>query len=38
MMMDGSFIYDPTFQQEKESKLNIIIAGTLDALTMVEAD
>jgi polyribonucleotide nucleotidyltransferase len=36
-MNDGSFIYDPTFKEEAESKLNIIVAGTLDAITMVEA-
>ena len=38
LMTDGSFVYDPTFKQEKESQLNIIVAWTIDALTMVEAD
>ena len=37
LMEDGSFIYDPTFKEEEECKLNIIVAGTMDALTMVEA-
>jgi len=34
---DGSYTYDPNFEQEKEAKLHLIVAGTLDALTMVEA-
>ena len=38
MMNDWSFVYDPTFVEQEESKLNIIVAGTMDALTMVEAD
>ena len=37
LMSDGSFIYDPTFKEEEESILNVIVAGTMDALTMVEA-
>lgn len=37
LMDDGSFVYDPTFDQEDASKLNIVVAGTLDAITMVEA-
>ena len=38
LMEDWSFIYDPTFEQEEKSVLNVIVAWTLDALTMVEAD
>lgn len=37
MMDDGSFVYDPDFTQEKVAKLHIIVAGTKDAITMVEA-
>ena len=36
-LIDGEFIFNPTVTQEKESKLNLIVAGTLDAITMVEA-
>ena len=38
LMEDWSFVYDPTFEQEEKSVLNVIVAWTLDALTMVEAD
>ncbi len=37
MNEDGSFTSDPTTQQEEKAKLNLVIAGTLDAITMVEA-
>lgn len=37
LMEDGSFIYEPTFKEEEISKLNIVVAWTLDAITMVEA-
>jgi len=37
MIADGSFIFDPNFSQEKTAKLHIIVAGTKDAITMVEA-
>jgi len=36
-MVDGQFIVNPTFQQRKDSKLDIIVAGTADGLVMVEA-
>lgn len=32
------YIYAPTSVQEEEAKLNVIVAGTIDAITMVEAD
>jgi len=32
-----SWIYDPSTSQEKEAKLNLIVAWTVDAITMVEA-
>jgi polyribonucleotide nucleotidyltransferase len=34
---DGSFISDPSVEQEENAKLNLVVAGTLDAITMVEA-
>ena len=37
LMNDGSYIYDPTFEDEKVARLTLLIAGTLDAITMVEA-
>ena len=37
MNSDWSFISDPTQEEEKDAKLNLVIAGTLDAITMVEA-
>jgi len=37
-MQDDSLLYDPTFQEEKDAKLTIIVAGTIDAITMVEAE
>lgn len=38
LMKDETYIYNPTTKEEEESKLNLIIAWTLDAITMVEAD
>lgn len=37
MNNDGSFISDPSVEQEENAKLNLIVAWTLDAITMVEA-
>ncbi len=34
---DGSYVYDPNFQQEQGAKLHLVVAGTIDAITMVEA-
>ena len=34
---DDSYTYDPNFEQESGAKLHLVVAGTLDALTMVEA-
>ncbi len=34
---EGSYTYDPNFEQEKMAKLHLVVAGTLDAITMVEA-
>lgn len=34
---DGKFIFDPSFEEEQQAKLNLLVAGTLDAITMVES-
>lgn len=34
---DDSYTFDPSFKQESEAKLHLVVAGTLDAITMVEA-
>lgn len=34
---DDSYIFDPSFEEEKGAKLHLVVAGTLDAITMVEA-
>lgn len=34
---DDTYTYDPNFDQEKNAKLHLVVAGTLDAITMVEA-
>jgi polyribonucleotide nucleotidyltransferase len=36
-LVGGSYIVNPTFQQRKESKLDLIVAGSQDGLVMVEA-
>src|SRR6266403_1675441 len=36
-LVDGQYIVNPTFQQRKESKLDLIVAGSADGLVMVEA-
>jgi polyribonucleotide nucleotidyltransferase len=36
-LVDGVFLVNPTFQQRKESKLDLIVAGSTDGLVMVEA-
>jgi polyribonucleotide nucleotidyltransferase len=36
-LVDGQYIVNPTFKQRKESKLDIVVAGTRDGLVMVEA-
>lgn len=37
VMNDWSYIFNPSVEQEKESKLNLLTAGTVDAITMIEA-
>src|SRR5713101_5142113 len=36
-LVDGQYIVNPTFQQRKDSKLDLIVAGSKDGLVMVEA-
>ena len=36
-MLDGKLILNPTLQQLQESDLDLVVAGTADAITMVEA-
>jgi polyribonucleotide nucleotidyltransferase len=36
-LVDGQYVINPTFQQRKESKLDLIVAGSKDGLVMVEA-
>lgn len=33
----GNFIFDPTFEQVEKAHLDLTVAGTLDAITMVES-
>jgi len=35
--VDGQLIVNPTYKQTEEGQLNLVVAGTLDAITMVEA-
>ena len=35
--IDGEYVVNPTFQQLEESELDIIVAGTRNAIVMVEA-
>ena len=35
--MDGEFLINPTLEQQEASKLDLIVAGTRDAIMMVEA-
>ena len=36
-MLNGKYIANPTYSEGRESKLNIVVAGTEDGLVMVEA-
>src|SRR4029434_9078823 len=36
-LVDGKYIVNPTFKQRKESKLDLVVAGSKDGLVMVEA-
>ena len=36
-LIDGAFVINPTFDQLKESDLDLVVSGTRDAIMMVEA-
>ena len=36
-LVDGAYVVNPTFKQRKESKLDLLVAGSKDGLVMVEA-
>ena len=37
-MIDGEFIVNPTYEQAESGDLNLVVAGTEDAIMMVEAE
>ncbi len=37
-LIDGTYIVNPTFDERRESDLNLIVAGTEEAVVMVEAE
>ncbi len=36
-LVDGQFLINPTFEQRKQSKIDLVVAGTKEGLVMVEA-
>jgi polyribonucleotide nucleotidyltransferase len=36
-LIDGRYVINPTFEQRKQSRLDLMVAGTKDGLVMVEA-
>ena len=36
-LVDGQYVINPTFEQRKQSKLDLVVAGSNDSLVMVEA-
>ncbi len=36
-LVDGAFVVNPTYDQRRKSRLDLIVAGTADAIVMVEA-
>jgi polyribonucleotide nucleotidyltransferase len=36
-LIDGEYLINPTFEQRRRSRLDLIVAGTSDAIVMVEA-
>src|SRR6267378_335429 len=36
-LVDGRYVINPTFEQRKQSKLDLVVAGSKDGLVMVEA-
>ena len=37
-LIDGKYIVNPTYDERRESQLNLIVAGTEEAIVMVEAE
>ncbi|MDQ6967398.1 MAG: polyribonucleotide nucleotidyltransferase, partial [Mariprofundaceae bacterium] len=37
-LIDGAFVLNPTYQQMKNSELDLIVAGTRDAVLMIESE
>ncbi len=37
-MVDGQYVLNPTFSQLEESRMDVLVAGTRDAVTMVEGE
>ncbi|HMO81360.1 MAG TPA: polyribonucleotide nucleotidyltransferase [Pyrinomonadaceae bacterium] len=37
-LIDGKYIINPTFDERRESDLNLVVAGTEEAIVMVEAE
>src|SRR6476661_4321429 len=37
-LIDGKYVINPTFDQRRESRLNLVVAGTEEAIVMVEAE
>src|SRR5215218_9360485 len=37
-LIDGKYLINPTFDQRRESRLNLVVAGTEEAIVMVEAE
>src|SRR5438132_4833013 len=36
-LVDGQYVLNPTFEQRKQSRLDLVVAGSNDAIVMVEA-
>src|SRR5262249_42287525 len=36
-MIDGAYVLNPTFAERKQSKIDLVVAGSADAIVMVEA-
>src|SRR6476660_5891332 len=36
-MVDGQYVISPTYEQRRKSRLDLVIAGSMDGLVMVEA-
>src|SRR3982751_1681881 len=36
-LVDGAFVVNPTFEQRKQSRLDLVVAGSKDGIVMVEA-